>query len=126
MGGFGYFDKSPNRYTSCADTADDTGQHHKEIEQYPVHSKLPAPQKEKGHWNGYISTSQTQGVSVPMPIVNILIVLVVVGVCLWLVNTYIPMAAPIKTIINVIVVLLLVVWLLGLFGLGNMTIPMRR
>lgn len=62
-----------------------------------------------------------------MPIVNILIVLVVVGVCLWLVQTYIPMAAPIKTIINVVVVLLLVIWLLQLFGItGNIGAPLRR
>jgi hypothetical protein len=38
-------------------------------------------------------------------------------VLLWLVNTLIPMAAPIKTIINVIVVLFVVLWLLDLFGL---------
>lgn len=62
-----------------------------------------------------------------MPIVNILIVLVVVGVCLWLVQTYVPMAAPIKTVITVVVVLLLVVWLLQLFGItGSVGAPLRR
>ncbi len=54
-----------------------------------------------------------------MPLINIVLVLVVVGVCLWLVNTYVPMAAPIKTIINVVVVLFLVLWLLSLFGIGD-------
>lgn len=60
-----------------------------------------------------------------MPLIQVLIVLVVVGVCLWLVQTYIPMAAPIKTVITVVVVLCLVVWLLQLFGIGSMTIGPR-
>jgi hypothetical protein len=57
-----------------------------------------------------------------MPIIQILVVLVICGVCLWLVQTYVPMAAPIKTVINVVVVLLLVLWLLNLFGLGGLTL----
>lgn len=61
-----------------------------------------------------------------MPILQILIVLIVVGVCLYLVQTYIPMAAPIKTIITVVVILVLCIWLLQLFGIGSMTIPTRR
>lgn len=51
-----------------------------------------------------------------MSIVTVLIVLVVVGVVLWLVNTYIPMAPPIKTIINVVAVLALIIWLLKAFS----------
>lgn len=62
-----------------------------------------------------------------MPIIQILLVLVIVGVCLWMVQTYIPMAAPIKTVITVVVVLCLVVWLLQIFGIGSMTVgPVRR
>jgi hypothetical protein len=61
-----------------------------------------------------------------VPIVSILVALVVFGVILWLVNTYIPMAAPIKTVINVIAVLILCIWLLSLFGLTGYTIPVRR
>lgn len=61
-----------------------------------------------------------------VPIISILILLIVVGVVLWLVNTYIPMAPPIKTVINVIVVLLLCVWLLNMFGVINYTVPIRR
>ncbi len=60
-----------------------------------------------------------------MPIIQVLIVLIVVGVCLYLVQTYIPMAAPIKTVITVVVVLCLVVWLLQLFGISGMTLPVR-
>jgi len=51
-----------------------------------------------------------------MPIVNLVVVLVVVGVLLWLVNNYIPMAGSIKTILNVVVVIAVVLWLLNAFG----------
>jgi hypothetical protein len=51
--------------------------------------------------------------------ITVLITLVIVGVCLYLVETYIPMSAPIKTVIRVIVVLILVIWLLQVFGIYN-------
>lgn len=60
-----------------------------------------------------------------MDIIHILVVLVIVGVVLWLVQTYIPMAAPIKTVITVVVVLLLCLWLLSLFGIGSMYVGTR-
>jgi len=53
-----------------------------------------------------------------MPIIQILVVLAVIGFLLWLVNTYVPMAPPIKKIINVVVIVLLVLWLLGIFFPG--------
>jgi len=52
-----------------------------------------------------------------MPLINIVIILVVVGVLLWLVNTYIPMDGKIKRILNVVVVIVVVIWLLQAFGL---------
>lgn len=52
-----------------------------------------------------------------MPILTVLIVLVVAGVLLWLVNTYIPMQRTLKTILNVVVVIIVIVWLLKVFGL---------
>jgi hypothetical protein len=52
-----------------------------------------------------------------MPLVQIVIVLVVVGVLLWLVNRFIPMAGSIKSILNAVVVICVVVWLLNIFGL---------
>jgi hypothetical protein len=56
-----------------------------------------------------------------MPLISVVIVLIVVGVLLWLVNTYIPMDQKIKTIINVVVVIAVVLWLLNVFGvLGSM------
>jgi hypothetical protein len=45
-----------------------------------------------------------------MPLIEIVIVLIVVGVLLWLVNTYIPMAGPIKSLLNAVVVIVMVVW----------------
>lgn len=52
-----------------------------------------------------------------MPLLTIVIVLVVVGVALWAINTYIPMAKPVKTILNVVVVVVVCLWLLQAFGL---------
>ena len=52
-----------------------------------------------------------------MPLINLVMVLIVVGVLLWLVNTYIPMDAKIKNILNVVVVIAVVVWLLQVFGI---------
>jgi hypothetical protein len=52
-----------------------------------------------------------------MPLINVVITLIVVGVLLWLVNTYIPMDGKIKGILNAIVVIIVVVWLLQAFGL---------
>jgi hypothetical protein len=52
-----------------------------------------------------------------MPLLQILIVLVVVGVLLWLVNSYIPMQGAIKSILNAVVVIAVVLWLLNIFGL---------
>lgn len=52
-----------------------------------------------------------------MPLLTILLVLIVVGVILWLVNTYIPMDRKIKNILNAVVVIVIVIWLLKVFGL---------
>ena len=58
--------------------------------------------------------------------IHVLLVLVIVGVCLYLIQTYVPMAAPIKTLITVVVVLCCVLWLLGLFGVLDVPIPRVR
>ncbi len=52
-----------------------------------------------------------------MPLLNVVIVLIVVGVLLWLVNTFIPMDHKINSILNAVVVIALVLWLLSVFGL---------
>lgn len=54
-----------------------------------------------------------------MPLVSVVITLVVVGVVLWLINTYIPMQGTIKKILNAVVVICVVVWLLYAFGVIN-------
>jgi len=54
---------------------------------------------------------------VRMPLLQILVVLIVVGVLLWLVNQFIPMAGSIKSILNAVVVICVVLWLLNVFGL---------
>jgi hypothetical protein len=51
-----------------------------------------------------------------MPLINLVIVLIVVGVILWLVNNYIPMDRKIKSILNVVVLIVVVLWLLSAFG----------
>ena len=60
-----------------------------------------------------------------MPLLTIIIVLIVVGVALWLINTYIPMAGPIKSILNIVVVVVLIIWLLGAFGVIDPIITVR-
>jgi hypothetical protein len=52
-----------------------------------------------------------------MSLINLVIVLIVVGVLLWLANSYIPMDAKIKSIMNAVVVIAVVLWLLQVFGL---------
>ena len=52
-----------------------------------------------------------------MPLINIVIVLIVVGVVLWLINRFIPMQGTIKSILNGVVVIAVVLWLLNIFGL---------
>lgn len=60
-----------------------------------------------------------------MPLLNIVIVLIVVGVLLWLVNSYIPMDGKIKRILNIVVVIVVVIWLLNVFGLFSSMRGMR-
>jgi len=56
-----------------------------------------------------------------MSLITLLIVLIVVGVILWLINTYIPMDRKIKNILNIVVVIVVVLWLLKAFGvLGSL------
>jgi uncharacterized protein YhhL (DUF1145 family) len=52
-----------------------------------------------------------------MPLLNLVVILVVIGVGLYLLNTYVPMAAPIKTILNVVVIVAVLIWVLQALGL---------
>lgn len=52
-----------------------------------------------------------------MPLINLVIVLIIIGVLLGLVNRFIPMADSIKQILNVVVIVVVIVWLLRMFGI---------
>lgn len=54
-----------------------------------------------------------------MPLIQVVMVLIVVGVLLWLVNRFIPMQGTIKSILNGVVVIAVVLWILNVFGLFN-------
>ncbi len=62
-----------------------------------------------------------------MSLITLAISLIVIGVLLWLVNTYIPMDGKIKKILNIVVVICVVIWLLFAFGLldrsGDIRVP---
>lgn len=60
-----------------------------------------------------------------MSLITIIVVLVVIGLVLYLINTYIPMARPVKTVLNVVVVLMLCLWLLNAFGIVNVPIRIK-
>ena len=65
-----------------------------------------------------------------MPLVNVVLTLIVVGVLLWLINAYIPMQSTIKSILNLVVVIAVVLWLLYGFGIishgGNISMPVVK
>jgi predicted membrane protein len=60
-----------------------------------------------------------------MPLIYVVLVLLVAGIALWLINTYVPMAGSIKAILNVVVVLVVCVWVLQAFGLWSTVVNYR-
>jgi len=54
---------------------------------------------------------------ISMSLLSVLLVIIIVGVLLWVVNTYIPMDHKIKNILNIVVVIIVIIWLLKVFGL---------
>jgi hypothetical protein len=60
-----------------------------------------------------------------MPLVNVVLALVVVGVLLWLINRYIPMQGQVKRILNSVVVIAVILWLLKIFGLFDYLLQFR-
>jgi hypothetical protein len=52
-----------------------------------------------------------------MPLIHVVVVLIVVGVLLWIINRFIPMAGSIKSILNAVVVIAVILWLLNIFGI---------
>lgn len=61
-----------------------------------------------------------------MSLIYVLIILAVVGVILWAINTQLPAPAWIKTVINVVACLFILLWLLQVFGLGSGDLPKIR
>jgi len=65
-----------------------------------------------------------------MSLISLAVTLIVIGVLLWLVNTYIPMDGKIKKILNIVVVVCVVIWLLYAFGIinhsGDIRVPQVR
>lgn len=57
-----------------------------------------------------------------MGLIQLVVVLAVVGLIIWLIESYVPMAAPFKTIIRVVVVIFLLLWLLSIFGFQDIRI----
>lgn len=60
-----------------------------------------------------------------MSLITIVITLVVVGFLLWLINTYVPMARPIKTILNAIVIIVVILWLLSALGIFHANLQLK-
>ena len=60
-----------------------------------------------------------------MPLVYIVLFLIVVGVGLWVVNSYIPMASSIKSILNVVVVIAVAIWVLKAVGVWGDVLSYR-
>ena len=52
-----------------------------------------------------------------MTLLSLIIIIVAVGVILWAVNSYIPMEANIKKLLNIVVIVIMVLWILGIFGI---------
>ena len=65
-----------------------------------------------------------------MPLLNVVLTLIVVGVVLWLINRFIPMQGTIKTILNAVVVIVVILWLLYAFGVisnsGDIHMPVVK
>jgi len=57
-----------------------------------------------------------------MPLITLIIVIAIVGFVLYLIETYIPMPAPFKLVIQVIIVIVLLLWVLQLFGIAGPTV----
>ena len=52
-----------------------------------------------------------------MPILTIILTIIIVGLLLWVINTYLPMDGKIKQLLNIVVILVLIIWLLKAFGI---------
>ena len=59
-------------------------------------------------------------------LLNLIAIIVVAGVLLWLINTFIPMPPAIKSLLNILVVIILIIYILQFFGIIKTILPMMR
>lgn len=52
-----------------------------------------------------------------MALINLVVVLIVIGILLYCINSFIPMDAKIKQIVNIVVIVAVLLWILSVFGL---------
>jgi Na+-translocating ferredoxin:NAD+ oxidoreductase RnfA subunit len=53
-------------------------------------------------------------------LIHVVLVLIVAGVALWLIESFIPMDAKILRLLQAVVIIALVIWLLNVFGIVNL------
>lgn len=62
-----------------------------------------------------------------MTLISLVVTLMIIGILLWVINTYIPMDPKLKSILNLVVVIIVILWLLRVFGiLGAIDVPVPR
>ncbi len=66
------------------------------------------------------------GIIMTTGLLNLIAVIVVFGVVLWLIDTFIPMPPSIKSLLNVLVLIILVIYILQFFGLIKTILPMIK
>ena len=54
------------------------------------------------------------------PLIYVVLILIIVGVVLWLINSFIPMASSIKSILNIVVVVVVIMWVLSFFDIFHL------
>jgi len=57
--------------------------------------------------------------------IQMIVILVVLGFCLYLVETYIPMSPPVQMLIRAVVILFSVLYILSAFGIVNVPVNLR-
>ena len=60
-----------------------------------------------------------------MPLIQLIVILIVIGLCLYLIESLLPIDPAIKQVIRVVLVLALILWLLSLVGLIPARIALR-
>jgi hypothetical protein len=84
---------------------------------YRIESKAVDFSKDCGIGISFIDRFDSPLGRSPMPLIQLVVVLVVVGVMLWVVNSYIPMQSTMKNILNAVVIIAVILWLLSVFGI---------